>query len=512
MGDPRSPLERAMSQNDIAGFEKILKSNPALANKRIWANNTPLNAAIGYQHPKEFIDLLVKYGADINAKGWSFDTTPLQAAAWAGKTEAVKALLAHHPDVNAMNDDSKNGVGDDSTALNFAFVADNKEIFNLLLEAGADINHGRSVLAECMVCGGRDSWAEFLLSKGADPNYLGPKGDRFVPIIQAVLSGNTNYVAALLRHHVDLSVKYENGADNFSPLELALDEKHLDVALLIAEANLQTRTNSVSLAAAKGDLDSLRRLLQTNPASIGEKDDLGFTPLHWAAEAGQKDAAELLLTNGADPNATDTVKYHPLEWAAYMGHEPLVELLAATAQDSNLRGECLNTSLVLAVQQGHFETAQFLLKEGADVNAVNPLYRDRYSPLHFAASGGSIEMVQLLLSNGANVAALNAAKQVPLHLWAYSDGDPQIANLLLSKHADVNAKDEEGNTPLHLALFGRPSFKVQKQTVEWLLNHGADVNAKDNRGVTPLYFLKSRHGSVPQKDIAELLRKYGAKD
>ena len=219
LGDPRSPLEQAISQGDAQGFEKILKSNLSLANKKVWANNTPLNAAIGYQHPKEFIDLLVKYGADINARGEPFDTTPLQHAAWSGKTEAIKALLAHHPDVNASNDDSKNGTGDGSTALNFAFTADNKEIFDLLLAAGADINHGRAVLAECMVCGGRDSWAEFLLSRGANPNRLGPKGDRFVPIIQAILAGNTNYVAALLKYHVDLNTRYVNGAADFSPSE-----------------------------------------------------------------------------------------------------------------------------------------------------------------------------------------------------------------------------------------------------------------------------------------------------
>ena len=186
------------------------------------------------------------------------------------------AIVAHHPDVNALHKDKENTPhgyvwrDTDETALSYAFTADNKEIFNLLLAAGADINRGRSVLAECMAYGGRDSWAEFLLSKGADPNRNGTDADRFVPIIQAVLNGNTNYVAALLKYHVDLNVRYVNGADNFSPLELALDEGHLDIALLIAQATLQTHTNSVSLAACQGDLESLRALPVNNPVSVSE--------------------------------------------------------------------------------------------------------------------------------------------------------------------------------------------------------------------------------------------------
>src|ERR1019366_259875 len=69
-----SPLERSISTGDHQGLERILKADPSLANKRIRNTDTPLNLAMRCQHPKETIDLLVKFGADVNAPGWPFDT------------------------------------------------------------------------------------------------------------------------------------------------------------------------------------------------------------------------------------------------------------------------------------------------------------------------------------------------------------------------------------------------------------------------------------------------------
>jgi ankyrin repeat protein len=495
-----SPLERSVSTGDRQGLERILKADPTLANKRIRNTDTPLNLAMRCQRPKEAIDLLVKYGANINAPGWPFDTTPLQSAAWSGKTEAVKALLAHKPDVNAMHG------GDGSTALNYALVADNKEIFSILLAAGADINHGRSALAECMVYAesARPDWTEFLLSHGADPNRKGTSADRFPPLIQAVLSGSTNRVAALLCYHADQSVIYENGADHFTPLALALDHGHLDVALVIDGANLQARTNSASLAASQGASESLRALLAAAPNAVNERDELGFTPLHWAAVEGRRESVELLLAAGADPMASDNFGYHPLEWAAHAGHLGLVQLLVTKTAGQELHGKRLNLPLALAVKKGNLDVAQFLLNAGADANAGYSIGRYQSTPLQTAVMDQSTSMVELLLSHGADVLPVAAPEGTLFHLWVYGGGAPRVADLLLSRHNDVNAKDRQGETPLHLAVrYG------QKPAVEWLLKHGADAKAKNLRGQTPVELLKVRRGVIRHKDIADLLQSAG---
>jgi len=530
LGDPREPLERAMSLGDAQKTENILKSNPALANKPLrFGHMTPLFYAIMSRNPKTNIDLLIKSGADINARSGGFNLTPLQQAAWSGKLEAVKALLAHKPDVNATTES-----GD--TALTYAFVADSKEIFNLLLESGVDINHGRSALAQCMVYGGgRDDWPEFLLSKGADPNRKGTDADRFVPIIQAIINGNTNYVAALLKYRVDLNTRYRNGADDFSPLELAMDEGRLDIALMLQNYVLQSRSNTVSFAAATGDLDSIRSLIARNPQSIEDKDELGLTPLAWAAEKGQREAAELLLSLGADANAAGKAGRRPIDWAATSGYLPLVELLATNGIKD------LSGTLYLAIQQHQVPVARFLLEHGANPN-IHYRAGNAEMPLHLAAGQGNADAVKLLLEHGADVNGVEQNNSTPLFYavggtskevvellfakgaaifekpgswtilqhWALGAGDTNIAAILLTHGIKINAKDSEGRTALHFA-----AQQGTLQAVEWLAKNGAEVNAKDNKGVTPLSLTKVRNrGRVleKRKDVADVLRKYGAKD
>ncbi len=516
------PFEEAILFGDLPKMEKYLKANPSLAKKRIRDFDLPLSMAARSQHPKEAIDLLIKYGADINAKGWPFDLPPLLAASWGGQTEAVKALLAHKPDVNATDKDGR-------TALNYAMTANSKEIAELLLSNGATLTNRYSVLFETE--GRQPNLTDFVLSKGADPNARDGNGD--TPLMRAALFGDSNRVATLLRFHPDLTLFYNNGNEHFTPLGLAMAYGYPDIALMIGKAALQYHTNTVNFAAAFGPAETLRELLATNSNSVRETNELGFTPLHSAALMGRMDAAEVLLDAGADPGAADWIGFHPLEWAACAGCLPLVESLAAKTGSDHAPGNQLSLPSLVAIEGGHNDVLQFLLDHGTDPDASNPqvchgrkaldiaaeqgnagalrLLLDHKATLHgseslrLAVFGTSAETAELLLNHGASFSDLGPFKEAIFHDWAYGAGDPQIADLLLARHADVNAKDQDGSTPLHWAV-----RQGQKQAVEWLLTHGADVNAKDAAGKTALDFLQGPHGGMRRTEVAALLKSKGA--
>lgn len=124
-------------------------------------------------------------------------------------------------------------------------------------------------------------------------------------------------------------------------------------------------------AAALGDVDRLREVLDEDPSAANGWSDDGFTPLHYAAFFGHPEAAGLLIGRGADLEARSTNREFALDAA------PLHSAAAA----------------------GRRDVCEVLLDAGADVNAVQ---HGGYTALLDAAANGSEELVELLLERGAD--------------------------------------------------------------------------------------------------------------
>ena len=124
-------------------------------------------------------------------------------------------------------------------------------------------------------------------------------------------------------------------------------------------------------AAAVGDVDRLRTLLDDDPELVNDVASDGFTPLHLASYFGQPKVVELLLARSANPDAIAT-------------------------SGSELR--VLNS----AAAGGHHSIAHLLLDHGAE---VDPRQTGGFTPLHEAAHKGDVVMVHLLLERGADPGA-----------------------------------------------------------------------------------------------------------
>ena len=75
-----------------------------------------------------------------------------------------------------------------------------------------------------------------------------------------------------------------------------------------------------------------------------------------------------------------------------------------TADDLNVKDLAGNTALYYAVTGSHYETANLLLKMGANVNSSNEFGN---TPMHKALLVGNHMIINLLFSCGADLSKLN---------------------------------------------------------------------------------------------------------
>lgn len=147
-------------------------------------------------------------------------------------------------------------------------------------------------------------------------------------------------------------------------------------------------------AAALGDVERLRDLLDDDAGAATAVAGDGFSALHLAAWFGQVGAAELLLARGADVEAVadNGTGLRPLHSAAAGGHTVIVHLL---------------------------------LDRGADIEAAQA---GGVRPIHSAAHRDDVAMVRVLIERGADPAVATDDGRTPAALAS----DPAVLALLPS--------------------------------------------------------------------------------
>ena len=134
--------------------------------------------------------------------------------------------------------------------------------------------------------------------------------------------------------------------------------------------------------------------------------------------------------------------------------------------------------LHLAARAGAADAANFLLKNGADINLLS---ESGYAPLHEAAADA--KMAELLLSQGAEPQRHDPELGItPLHMAARR-GSSEVCQLLLNADVDVdvNAPTKNGATPLHEA-----AQHGHIQIIDLLVESGGDASIETKDGHTPL--------------------------
>lgn len=71
------------------------------------------------------------------------------------------------------------------------------------------------------------------------------------------------------------------------------------------------------------------------------------------------------------------------------------------------------------------------------------------TPLHRACYNGHVESVEFLLSNGADINAKDTVDWTPLHRACFNE-ELDCVKILITHGADINVKDSNGETPIDL--------------------------------------------------------------
>jgi ankyrin repeat protein len=355
------------------------------------------------------LQMLLEGGADPNM-GMEDDYRAIMSAAFYGRLEMVKLLVAYGADVNAWSQgetaimsaasNAHQAVYDylypllDAETRRYADKHGQKEIARAIKRKAREANKIQEKLGDAALYG-KLAKVQQLLSEGADPNAITECGKS--PLMLAAMYGHKSVLEALLDAGADPNLgsdeQFEEGTTALMYIASSFfaSNRAEVIKLLVdrgADLNAQNDKGQTALLLALQNTDAVKASIEAG-ADLNLRDNNGNSAMMLGTWAVQR----LLRQAGASEEGLNDVA---LVDAARQGNLTKIEELLHSGANVNYSD---GSALVAAAQKGHLAIVDRLIQAGADVNLG---WKSGFTPIAAAAYSGYLDVVERLLSAGAN--------------------------------------------------------------------------------------------------------------
>jgi ankyrin repeat protein len=495
-------FKRAVRDRDSSKLKTLLRTHPALKDQidaPLFLFDSPAILRVADHRDRKMMDVLLKYGADINARSqwWAggFGVLPqddpefaayliergaivdVWAAAGMNRMERLQELIREDPAlVNARG-------GDGQSPLHFAGSI---EVARFLLDHGAeidlrDIDHG-STPAQYMAAN-RPEVCRYLLSRGAELDIFMAVQLRDIDLVRQVLGADPDSINARVGEG-KLTSGVSHGGHIYlytlrsgrSPLDLATELGHEEIRqVLLAHSSLAERLLSACLAA---DETTANEFLAQHPDIVRSLPPEQMRLIADAAWAHKTDSIRLMLKIGFDIEARGDHESTALNRAAVRGFADLIELLLARGASLEAKNEfgggplsaCIWGAENFRDPDGDYVASVEMLIAGnapvsdlrypcdnKPVNAVLRHHLEKLSRTNIVAAIklGNLDRVTSLLDRDSGLVNQKTYGLLPLYA-AVRANQVEIVRLLLARGADPSLTQEPGGpTVLDEAVKGK---------------------------------------------------------
>jgi len=271
-------------------------------------------------------------------------------------------------------------------------------VVQYLLDRGADVDKMQEALRAAVECRHLPT-AKVLLVAGVKPNIKSNARDRDryysvppSPLYIAVRNNHLDMTRLLLSFGAEVNTRYHS----VSAIVKSVEENNEEMFNLLLKngASLEAGERAgkivydtlhlpVHHAAAVGNENILRRLLESGHGVDDVLINEGWTALFHAAKAGNDNTLRVLIFEcHADINKTANGGIYAIHTAAFHNHPKCIQVFLEAGLDINAASGSGMTSLHWAADEGSIDAVRFLVEQGADVSLEESDARMR--PIDFA--------------------------------------------------------------------------------------------------------------------------------